>query len=202
MGESVSIRGMIQAITAPSARYALGTLLAVGTLAGVLALTAFEYTMAATSTDEFCLSCHELADNVGREYVGTVHDANRIGFRVTCADCHLPKPFGPKMVRKIRAINEIYHHLLGTIDTPEKFDAHRMRMATWTWAEMNKSDSRECRDCHDQSKWDLAKQREKSRKYHEGPLARGKTCIDCHKGIAHKLPEGIGEDEQLEGIDF
>lgn len=193
---------MIEAIRTPSARFAAGTLVAVGLLGGVVAVAIFDYSMAATSTDDFCLSCHELADNVGREYIGTVHESNRIGVRVGCVDCHLPKPFVPKIKRKLRAVNEIYHHFLGTIDTPEKFEAHRMRMATWTWAEMNETDSRECRNCHDQSRWNLSKQREKSQKYHEGPLAKGKTCIDCHKGNAHKLPEGIAEDEQLEGIDF
>jgi nitrate/TMAO reductase-like tetraheme cytochrome c subunit len=106
------------------------------------------------------------------------------------------------MWRKIRAIGEVYHHFKGTIDTPEKYDAYRMTMASKTWAEMNASDSRECRYCHDESRWDLALQSEKARQYHSGALAKGKTCIDCHKGLAHKLPPGIREDAQIEGIDF
>ena len=77
-----------------------------------------------------------------------------------------------------------------------------MWMASKTWAFMNASDSRECRNCHDQSAWDLELQTEKAQEYHVGPLSNGKTCIDCHKGIAHKLPAGIVEDAQIEGIDF
>jgi nitrate/TMAO reductase-like tetraheme cytochrome c subunit len=77
-----------------------------------------------------------------------------------------------------------------------------MHMATVTWAEMNANDSQACRNCHDQSKWDLAKQSEKASQFHSGALAKGKTCIDCHKGIAHKLPRGITEDHQVEGMDF
>jgi cytochrome c-type protein NapC len=198
----MSIRDLLQSLSTPSTRFALGTLVATGLLLGVVGVAGFEFAMQETSSDEFCLSCHELADNVGKEYVGTSHHTNSVGLEVTCANCHLPTEFVPKMIRKVRAAREIYHHLLGTIDTPEKFDAHRMRMATWTWAEMNTSDSRECRNCHDQQRWDLQKQSEKARQYHDGALAKGKTCIDCHKGLAHKLPEGIFEDEQLEGIDF
>jgi len=96
---------------------------------------------------------------------------------------------------------EIYHHLAGTIDTPAKFDAHRMKMATRVWAELNETDSRECRNCHKAALWDLARQTEKARDYHTGTLAKGKTCIDCHKGVAHRLPPGIEPDEQLPGID-
>jgi cytochrome c-type protein NapC len=191
-----------RAVTAPSSRYALGTLVIVGVVLGMAGLAGTSFVLEATTTDEFCLSCHELADNVGREYEGTIHHTNSVGLKVTCADCHVPKSLGPKIWRKIRAVNEIYHHLLGTIDTPEKFDAHRMRMATWVWQEMNEADSRECRACHDESRWNLEQQTEKAQQYHQGPLAKGKTCIDCHKGNAHKLPEGIEEAEQLEGIDF
>jgi nitrate/TMAO reductase-like tetraheme cytochrome c subunit len=106
------------------------------------------------------------------------------------------------MIRKIKAVGEIYHHLKGTIDTPEKYDEHRMWMASKTWAFMNARDSRECRNCHVESRWNLELQSEKAQQYHVGPLAKGKTCIDCHKGIAHKLPPGIREDDQIEGIDF
>jgi cytochrome c-type protein NapC len=77
-----------------------------------------------------------------------------------------------------------------------------MTMASKTWAGMNANDSRQCRYCHDDEAWDLELQSEKARQFHEQPLTNGKTCIDCHKGIAHKLPEGIETDAQLEGIDF
>jgi cytochrome c-type protein NapC len=196
------IRRILSWLTTPSPRFALATLVALGLVVGVVGTAGYEFVLAETSTDEFCVSCHELAQTVGVEYQGTVHDSGAKGLHVTCADCHLPKPFIPKIARKLRAVNEIYHHLLGTIDTVEKFDAERMRMATWTWAEMNASDSRECRNCHDQDKWNLELQSENARKYHGPALTAGKTCIDCHKGLAHKLPAEIGEDHQIEGIDF
>jgi cytochrome c-type protein NapC len=196
------IRKLWTQIASPSTRFALGTLIAVGCLVGAVGLGATNVALDATSTDAFCLSCHELADTVGKEYVGTIHHTNSAGVQVTCEGCHVPKPLIPKLGRKLRAVGEIYHHLLGTIDTPEKFDARRMLMASRVWEDMNETNSRECRDCHRFTPAILDKQSAKARQYHDGPLARGKTCIDCHKGNAHKLPDGIEEDEQLEGIDF
>ncbi len=32
----------------------------------------------------------------------------------------------------------------------------------------------------------------------EAPKALGKTCIDCHKAIAHELPKGSEEPEAQE----
>lgn len=185
----------------PSARYSLGVLVLAGVLLGAGGLTVFDISMHETSTDSFCLSCHELEVNIGREYVGMSHSRNARGFQVTCSDCHLPKPFIPKMMRKFRAVGEIYHHLLGTIDTPAKFEAHRMTMATRVWAEMNETDSRECRDCHKADAWDLEAQTQEVRDFHVGALGKGRTCIDCHKGVAHRLPEGIVPDQQLPGMD-
>ncbi|MBW2426905.1 MAG: NapC/NirT family cytochrome c [Deltaproteobacteria bacterium] len=188
-------------LTTPSARLSLGALLLGGVLIGAGGLVAFDVMLHETSTDSFCLSCHELEVNIGREYEGMSHAKNTLGVRVTCSDCHLPKPFVPKMMRKMRAVGEVYHHLVGTIDTPEKFEAHRMSMATRVWAEMNKTDSRECRDCHQEAFWDLSAQTEKARDFHNSALSKSKTCIDCHKGVAHRLPEGIMPDEQIPGMD-
>ena len=188
-------------IKSPSTRFSFGALVLGGLLAGAVGFQGFEYVIHETSTDEFCLLCH--SGDIGLEMAGRPHYDNATGLRATCADCHLPKAFWPKVFYKTKAgIKDTYHHfVLGTISTPEKFEAHRMHMATVTWKAMYANDSRECRVCHDQSKWDLASQRDKARDYHSPALTNGKTCIDCHKGIAHELPQGILPDEQLPGID-
>ena len=197
----MSIRSMIEAIRSPSSKYALGTVVGGGLLLGVVGVPTFDYVIHATSSDAFCNTCH--AADVALEVIGTVHHDNPLGFHVTCADCHIPKEYVPKLIKKTTSgVKDVYHTMLGTISTPEKFEAHRMHMATVTWAEMNANDSQACRNCHDQTRWDLAAQSDKARQFHAGALAKGKTCIDCHKGIAHKLPEGIGEDHQVEGLDF
>jgi len=196
------MKNVWRSLSRPSARFSSGAIAGVGLLIGIFIVLSFDFAMESTSTEEFCLSCHEMSDNVGREFVGTIHDVNPSGMRATCADCHVPQEFWPKMWRKVRASVEVYHNLLGTIDTPEKFEAHRERMARRVWAEMNSNDSRECRTCHLEEKWDVNQQSAKAVRYHQGPLAAGKTCIDCHKGDAHQLPAGFAEDSPLEGIDF
>jgi hypothetical protein len=59
-------------------------------------------------------------------------------------------------------------------------------MAKRVWAHMKESDSKECRNCHKFDKMDTTKQKDRSVVKHEGAREDGKTCIDCHKGIAHK----------------
>jgi len=157
---------------------------------------AFNVAMEMSSTEKFCISCHEMKDNVYQEYTSTIHYSNRTGVRAVCADCHVPKEFLPKVKRKIRAtFHEIPHWLLGTINTPEKFEARRLQLATNVWKEMRANDSHECRNCHALPHMDLEKQARSARSKHtvERQQERSETCIDCHQGIAHKLAEGWEE---------
>ena len=82
-----------------------------------------------TNSTEFCISCHEMRDTVYAEYLGSSHYKNPSGVRAVCADCHVPKDWSAKLIRKIEATNELYHKLVRTIDTKEKFEAHRLAMA-------------------------------------------------------------------------
>jgi len=153
---------------------------------GVIFWGGFHTAMEATNTLDFCISCHEMEDNVYKEYKETVHFSNRSGVRATCSNCHVPDPWVHKVVRKIQATNELLHKALGTIDTPEKFDEHRLELARNVWAAMKSTDSRECRNCHDFASMNPEDQKKRSRKQHINGMQAGNTCIDCHKGIAHK----------------
>ncbi len=158
-------------------------------IGGILFWGAFNTAMEWTNREAFCISCHEMRDNVYQEYRNTIHASNRSGVRATCPDCHVPKEWGPKIIRKIQASNEVLHKVLGSIDTPEKFNAKRLELAKHEWDRMKKTDSRECRNCHNFDSFDYAEQGRRSSKMHQTGLNEGKTCIDCHKGIAHQLPE-------------
>jgi nitrate/TMAO reductase-like tetraheme cytochrome c subunit len=85
--------------------------------------------------------------------------------------------------------------LIGTIDTPEKFDAKRHDMAQNVWREMEENNSRECRNCHDTSRMNAGRQKEPAAKQHALAQSENKTCLDCHKGIAHKLSDKFMEIE-------
>ena len=165
-------------------------------LVGVIFWGGFNTAMEATNTLEFCISCHEMEENVYQEYTKTIHFTNRSGVRATCSDCHVPDPWVYKVVRKIKASNELLHKALGSIDTPEKFDAKRLQLAKNVWHAMKETDSRECRNCHDFGSMDPENQKKRARKQHILGMEQGNTCIDCHKGIAHKkVHDQLSEDE-------
>jgi len=166
----------------------LGSLLVAGFVSGIIFWGGFNTAMEATNTETFCIGCHEMKDNVYEEYKDTVHYSNRTGVRATCPDCHVPKPWIHKMVRKVQASNELLHKALGTIDTAEKFEEKRLKLAQNVWRSMEKTDSRECRNCHDYESMDFVEQQRRAVTSHSKGLEEGKTCINCHKGIAHSLP--------------
>ncbi len=191
-----SSNGWCAKLCKPSVRYSLITLLLGGFIAGILFSGGFNTAMDASNQLEFCIGCHEMEDTVYQEYKKTIHYSNRSGVRATCPDCHVPKDFAHKMMRKIQASKEVWGKITGTIDTKEKFEAKRLELAQHEWDRMKASDSRECRNCHSFEGMDPDKQKQRSRKNHEMAKKEGKTCIDCHKGIAHQKPKGMPEEDE------
>jgi cytochrome c-type protein NapC len=188
-------KGFWRALRSPSARYSVLTLLVGGFIAGIIFWGGFNTAMEATNTLEFCISCHEMRNTVYQEYKQTIHYSNRTGVRAICSDCHVPRDWTHKIMRKIQASKELYGKVMGTIDTKEKFEAKRLELARHEWDRMKKSDSRECRNCHSFEGMNPEKQKQRARKQHENAQADRQTCIDCHKGIAHQKPKGMTEDE-------
>jgi len=186
----------LQSYCSLSARCPIGVFFSVFVL-GILFWGAFNTSMELTNTEEFCISCHEMKTTVYQEYKKTIHYKNRTGIRATCPDCHVPKDWVHKVVRKIGATNELFHKMIGSIDTKEKFEAKRLQLAETVWDTMKSTDSRECRNCHDFSYMDLKKQKASSKKKHAGGVKSGMTCIDCHKGIAHKISKDFDKDGKL-----
>jgi cytochrome c-type protein NapC len=175
------------------------TLLLIGIVAGIILWGGFNTAMEATNTETFCISCHEMEANVYKELQDTIHYTNRTGVRATCPDCHVPKDWVHKIARKIQASNELFHHFKGTIDTRQKYEAKRMELAQNVWTSMKNTDSRECRNCHNFDSMDYDKQDARSSTRHEDAEEAGLTCIDCHKGIAHKLPKDYNPEKDIAG---
>jgi len=189
--------GWFARLRRPSSHWSVLTLLLVGVVAGVVLWGGFNTVVEATNKESFCIGCHEMRDNVYKEYSeNTIHYTNRTGVRAVCADCHVPKEWGPKMLRKIQASRELWGKMVGTIDTREKFEAKRLTLAEREWARMKANDSLECRNCHTLASMDTEKQKPRARKSHELAVKNNETCIDCHKGIAHHKPKGMKEDDE------
>lgn len=187
--------GLWRRLWARRPRWSFGAVFVVGGIAGIIFWGGFNTFMEYTNTLGFCVSCHEMDQLVYQEYKKTVHYNNRTGVRVICSDCHVPRDWTAKLVRKIKASNELYHKLAGTVNTPEKFEARRLLLAERVWASMEASDSRECRNCHSFEAMDMKKQARRPRQKHPQARDAGKTCIECHKGVAHALPEDYDDDD-------
>ena len=169
-------------------------------LAGVIFWGGFNWSLELTNQESFCISCHEMQKFVYQEYKTTIHYRNRTGVRASCPDCHVPQEWVHKVVRKIRASQELFHWLKGSINTAEKFEAKRLALAQNVWASMSATDSRECRNCHDIGFMAAGAQEKLAGKMHQLASAWQFTCIDCHKGIAHELPNGFDANGPLDLI--
>ena len=175
----------------------LTAVVAIGMFSGLVFWGGFNTGMEATNSMAFCTRCHEMRDTVFQEYKETIHFKNRSGVRAVCADCHVPKDWMHKFVRKVQASQELYGKFVtASISTPEKFEAKRMELAQHVWATMKGNDSHECRNCHSWEAMSVEKQNPRAAAIMEKGRKEGKTCIDCHKGVAHLLPKEFNEDEQ------
>ncbi len=177
-------------LSTPPVFLSLGLLTVMGFGAGIVFWGGFNTAMEATNTEAFCTGCHEMRDNVLPELATTVHFSNRSGVRAICSDCHVPHAWTDKIARKMQASKEVWGKIFGTISTRQKFLDKRLELAEHEWARLKSNDSLECRNCHSAVAMDLTKQTARAATIHARYLLTGqRTCIDCHKGIAHQLPD-------------
>jgi cytochrome c-type protein NapC len=169
-------------------------------LSGMIFWGGFNWSLELTNTEQFCVSCHEMKTFLYPEYKSSSHFTNRTGVRASCPDCHVPREWVHKVVRKVQATNELFHWLRGTISSREKFEAKRLHLASNVWRGMKETDSRECRNCHgiDSMKHEL--QSARSRAMHQLAATWDKTCIECHQGIAHKLPRTFDKEVVMDEL--
>lgn len=184
---------LLDVLIRPSTVFSLGVLVLAGFVAGIIFWGGFNTALEVTNTEKFCTSCHEMRENVFEELKSTIHFTNRSGVRASCPDCHVPHNWTDKIARKMQASQEVWGKLFGYIDTREKFQDKRLELALHEWARFKANDSLECRNCHSADSMDITKQSPRAAEAHQRFLFTGeKTCIDCHKGIAHHLPDMRG----------
>jgi nitrate/TMAO reductase-like tetraheme cytochrome c subunit len=170
---------------------------------GAAGLLGMNYALHATSTSEFCLSCHTHKGISEQEFASAGHSFNGTGIRAECADCHLPNPeekwFSYVKMKMIVSL-DIFAELRGVANTPEKYEAKRGEWAKHVWTEYRKNDSEFCRHCHEFDHMTIEQQPRLAQRRHKHAMENGQTCIDCHQGIAHALPENWEEiwDEVVE----
>src|SRR5258706_7863747 len=81
----------------PSARYSVFTLLVAGIVLGVAGLLTFDYTLHATSTNEFCSSCHQ--NDAAKEWRGAAPPQKPRRLAARRSQSHPPPPVAPQKGR-------------------------------------------------------------------------------------------------------
>jgi nitrate/TMAO reductase-like tetraheme cytochrome c subunit len=158
-------------------------------LVGIVFTGSFVGGLKMAETNSFCTSCHEM-DTPFQELQTSVHSSNVFGIQASCGNCHVPPALLPGLWRHIQAYKEVWGHLGGKLNTPAKFEAQRLEMARKIWTELKANDSAECRGCHTPAAMAFAKQPAEAAEAHQSLAKSGMTCIDCHQGVAHTLPQG------------
>jgi nitrate/TMAO reductase-like tetraheme cytochrome c subunit len=121
----------------------------------------------------------------------STHYTNQFGVHAGCADCHIPPTFVAGLVKHMTSgISDSWWHVMAQINTPARYEAHRLKMAQSVWKEFKANDSVECRSCHTPAQMAFDKQPAAAASAHQALPKSGLTCIDCHQGIAHTLPQG------------
>ncbi|PHI29352.1 pentaheme c-type cytochrome TorC [Budvicia aquatica] len=174
----------------PSKKWSVLTILSIGIIIGVAAILVPHAGLEITGSTKFCVSCHEMESTVYKEYQQTTHFSNASGVRAECSDCHIPPGTLATIGRKLEATNDLYQKFVtGSIDTPEKFEAKRAELAEREWERMKANNSATCRSCHDYDAMDHTKQHPEAAKQMKIAAKDNQSCISCHKGIAHKMPD-------------
>jgi cytochrome c-type protein NapC len=166
-----------------------GALVAFG--AGVICWATFTGAVKYAETDPFCTSCHEMKQPY-QELSRSAHFSNVLGVQSSCGSCHIPPTFLAGMWRHIQAYSELWGHVRGELDTPARYEAHRLQLAQKIWTELKANDSAECRSCHNANQMAFTKQSPDAASAHQSMQRDGTTCIDCHQGVAHTLPKQGG----------
>lgn len=156
---------------------------------GVIFWGGFNTALEVTNSEEFCISCHSMESKPYKELQQTVHWSNNSGVRATCSDCHVPHSWGRKIARKMEASQDVWGWIFQTLSTSEKYEDKRLEMASREWKRFERDKSLACKNCHnyDSMKWEtMSKLAVKQMKV---AAEKDQSCVDCHKGIAHKLPD-------------
>ncbi|HFJ8955486.1 TPA: pentaheme c-type cytochrome TorC [Serratia liquefaciens] len=176
-------------LTRPSAKWSVLALLGIGCILGLAIIIVPHAGIKLTSNTEFCVSCHAMQP-VYQEYQQSVHFKNASGVRAECRDCHIPPDIPGMLWRKLEAANDLYQNLIAhSIDTPEKFEAKRAELAKREWKRMKDNNSVGCRSCHNYEAMEHSKQHPEAAKQMSIAAKDNQSCVDCHKGIAHQLPD-------------
>jgi cytochrome c nitrite reductase small subunit len=137
------------------------------------------YTMARTSTPQFCATCHEIQPAYN-EWKTSTHVNNAQGFVADCMDCHLPAPQDTVdffYAKTFHGLKDIVKHF-----TIETYDRKKNRRAAY-----ESFRNAQCLKCH-RNLMSIPNSRG-ARLAHKSTLyplpGMEKKCVDCHRNLVH-----------------
>ncbi|WP_439235020.1 NapC/NirT family cytochrome c [Lonepinella koalarum] len=157
-------------------------------IVGAVALFGVQSIMKATSSTEFCVSCHSM-EHPKAEWEGSVHFMNSKGIRAECSDCHVPHDGLDYVKAKFIALKDVWYTITNKLPDKEAYETHRLELAQKVWDDLKSNDSATCRSCHSFDAMEFSEQKKDAQKMHLQAQQNNQTCIDCHKGVAHFMPE-------------
>jgi sulfatase modifying factor 1 len=159
-----------------------------GVLAGVLILYGTDRAVEATSTNDFCASCH-VHPQATASWKQGVHYATQSGYHVACTECHLPPEGEGYLIEKAKTgMRDLWSHW--TKDTSE-FD--------WDAASTLERASRHvynstCIGCHENLfPATLTRDGSEAHLYYKQMTDRGEQlqCISCHLNAGHYIKDYV-----------
>lgn len=184
-----------RAIFKPSARLSIFSLVLIGGILGAIAFWTGQVTLHATSTDDFCMTCHS-NHSLRDEVMASVHGNNAAGIVVQCRDCHLPNESFAYLRKKIAVSPDLWRFITTPgFNTQEHLEEHRLEWAELTREYLRSIDSSTCSDCHSRIYDDpppdgMSRMAVNVHRFNANrDPAERQTCVDCHTGVAHPFPE-------------
>lgn len=146
------------------------------------------YGLHATSTVEFCTSCHEMKV-YEEELRFSSHAKDKEGKPIGCGQCHIPQGIGPRYlaVKTYSGIKDVYAHF---IEEPDELDRAAVQPVARRFL-----DDANCLSCHEDLYKDAKGEKpitEIGKLAHDAYLGKNgqakSNCAGCHINLAH-LPE-------------
>lgn len=179
----------------PSVKYSILSLLAVGVVVGAAGYFTVQNVLHATSTNAFCMTCHA-QHSLEDEVLMSSHGNNSAGIVAQCQDCHLPPGQFQYLIKKIIVSKDIIGYLtIDGFETQEWLEENRKEQAELARDYLRSIDSAPCQTCHNRIYDENPPENMKkiAKRMHamnfKKPEDKRKTCIDCHKGVAHPYPK-------------
>ena len=131
-----------------------------------------------TDNDRFCLSCHTMT-HLEEETKRSKHYQNKVGVKVGCPDCHVPREVGEYLRVKVAALKDVYIEFTNPAETRAEYETRKPRLAQKVREDYLKNGSAYCKQCHSFQNFTI------TIKAHNRAVKTGMTCIQCHYNLVH-----------------